>query len=254
MKVVATRIVIAVVALAGWELGSRLTFAGQIYFPPPSVVALTAARMIASGKLERNLAATLARLLGGFLVGAIPAIAVGWWLGVSKFARDVLDPFLAAAHATPKIAIFPLLLVIFGLGEQATIALVALSSFFPLMLNTCEGVRQIDPTYFDVARSCGASKLQTLKRVVFPGSLPLVLTGVRLALTLALLLTIASEILVARTGLGCLVWFSWETLRTNELFVAVATASLIGVVIRSAFDRMLLRFAPWRQVRRGTRL
>jgi len=183
------------------------------------------------------------------VAGAIPAVVVGAWLGVSRRARQIVDPFLAAAHATPKIAIFPLLLLVFGLGEQAMIALVALAAFFPLMINTCEGVRQIDPTYFDVARSCAASPARTVLRVIVPGSLPMVLVGIRLALTMALLLTIASEILTAKTGLGCLVWISWETLRTTDLFVALATASIIGVLIRTTFDRLLGRMAPWREAR-----
>jgi NitT/TauT family transport system permease protein len=249
MKVQAARIAIAVAILSIWEAAGRWTFAGQIFFPPPSAVAAAAVRMVRDGTLERNLAATLARLLAGFVAGAIPAVAIGAWLGVSRRARRVLDPFLAAAHATPKIAVFPLLLLVFGLGEKAMVALVALSAFFPLMLNTCEGVRQIDPTYFDVARSCGASAARTVLRVIIPGSLPMMLVGVRLALTIALLLTIAAEILTAKTGLGCLVWISWETLRTTDLFVALLTASVIGVAIRTTFDRMLGRMAPWREAR-----
>ena len=249
MKIQAARFAIAVALLSAWEAGARLTLSGRLFFPPPSAVAVAAVRMIGDGTLARHLAATLGRLAAGFVAGAIPALLVGAWLGVSRRARQILDPFLAAVHATPKIAIFPLLLLLFGLGEQAIVALVALAAFFPLMLNTCEGVRQIDPTYFDVARSCSASPARTVLRVIVPGSLPMVLVGVRLALTMALLLTIASEILTAKTGLGCLVWISWETLRTTDLFVALATASIIGVLIRTTFDRMLGRMAPWREAR-----
>jgi len=243
VKIQAARVAIAVGILAVWEAAGRWTFAGQIFFPPPSVVALAAVRMIRDGTLPRNLAATLGRLLAGFVAGAIPAVAIGAWLGVSRRARRIIDPFLAAAHATPKIAVFPLLLLVFGLGERAMIALVGLSAFFPLMLNTCEGVRQIDPTYFDVARSCGASTARTVLRVVAPGSAPMMLVGVRLALT------IAAEILTAKNGIGCLVWVSWETLRTADLFVALLTASAIGVAIRTTFDRLLGRLAPWREAR-----
>ena len=249
MKIQAARVAIAVAILAAWEAAGRWTFAGQIYFPPPTAVAVAAARMVRDGTLPRHLAATLGRLLAGFVAGAIPAVAIGAWLGVSRRARRILDPFLAAAHATPKIAIFPLLLLVFGLGERAMIALVGLAAFFPLMLNTCEGVRQIDPTYFDVARSCGASTARTVLRVIVPGSAPMMLVGVRLALTIALLLTIAAEILTAKAGLGCLVWVSWETLRTADLFVALLTASAIGVAIRTTFDRLLGRMAPWREAR-----
>jgi ABC-type nitrate/sulfonate/bicarbonate transport system permease component len=116
MRIHAARIVIAVTILSAWEAAGRWTFAGQLFFPPPTAVAAAAVRMVRDGTLERNLAATLGRLVAGFVAGAIPAVAVGAWLGVSRRARRILDPFLAAAHATPKIAIFPLLLLVFGLG------------------------------------------------------------------------------------------------------------------------------------------
>lgn len=249
MSVRVARLAIALAILGLWEAGGRYTFTGQLFFPPPTRVAAAAVRLIANGTLERHVGATLARLLAGFAIGSVPAVALGTWLGISRRMRQIVDPFLAAAHATPKIAIYPLLLLFFGIGESAMVALVALASFFPLTINTCEGVRHIDPTYFDVARSCGASRVRTLLRVILPASLPMILTGVRLALTLALILTIATEIISARTGLGCLVWISWQTLRTTDLFVALGTASLVGVAIRAGFDRALLRLVPWREGR-----
>lgn len=235
--------------LLGWEIASRRTLAGRLFFPPPTAIAAAAFRMTVSGVLPAHVGATLARVLGGFLIAVVPAILVGGWLGLSRPARELVDPILAAAHATPKIAVFPLLLLVFGLGEKATLALVAVASFFPVAINTAEGVRQIDRTYLDVARSFSASPARTFARVVFPGSLPMILTGVRLALTVALMLTIAAEILVARTGLGCLIWNAWQTLHPEELFVGLAASAAIGLGIRAGFDRSLVRFAAWREDR-----
>ena len=117
----------------------------------------------------------------GLLVG----LAMGAWPGLHR----QLDPLVALVHPIPKIALLPLILVVFGIGETSKIVLAALGSFFPMLINTVAGVRQINPTYFEVARSCGASHAQTFRRVVVPGSLPMVLTGARLAVNFAVILT-----------------------------------------------------------------
>jgi ABC-type nitrate/sulfonate/bicarbonate transport system permease component len=247
MKPAVLRGLLVTGALAAWEAGSRGTLVGRLFFPPPSAIATAAVRMTIAGTLPAHLAATVARVLAGFLIGTVPAVAVGAWLGLSRRARQVLDPILGAAHAIPKIALFPLLLLVVGLGEPPLVALVAVSSFFPLAINTSEGVRQIDRSYLEVARSFSASRVKTLARVVFPGSLPMILTGMRLALTVALMLTIAAEILAARKGLGCLIWNAWQTFRPDELFVGVIASAAVGILIRYAFERSMRRFAAWRE-------
>lgn len=107
------------------------------------------------------------------------------------------------------------------------------------------GVAQLDQVYFEVAKNYGASRWKTFSRILLPGSLPSILSGVRLGLTTALLLTIAVELLSAKQGLGVMIWFSWQTLRVEELFAALIVVALLGIAINSGLRVLFARLAPW---------
>ncbi len=157
---------------------------------------------------------------------------------------------MAAAHPIPKVAIFPLLLIIFGIGESATVAVAALGAFFPLLINAMAGVQEIHPLHFEVAENYGARPLQVFTRVVLPGSLPLVLTGLRLAINTTLLLVIAVEMVGARQGLGALIWFGWETMRTEELYSSLVVIVLLGLGFNLLLLALLRLLIPWQNQRR----
>lgn len=231
-------LVLALGLLVLWEIAARTALRGSLYFPSPREVFAAALALLKSGELGRHWSATVGRLLAGFAIGAPPAVAVGVWLGLSRASRRALDPLLAAAHAVPKIAAYPLFLIAFGLGESSRVAVIAVSTFFPLALNTTAGVRQLSPVYLEVAKNYGASPLRTFWSVVLPGSLPVILTGARIAMTLSLLLTIAVEIIGSHSGLGYLVWMSWETFRVPDLYVALLAASATGIAVRLLFDAL----------------
>ena len=152
---------------------------------------------------------------------------------------------LAAAHPVPKIAILPLIMIIFGVGELSKRIVVAAAAFFPLLVNTMAAVRQIPPIYFEVAANYGATVTKVFTRVVIPGSLPLMLAGVRLALNVALLLTIAVELVAAQEGLGKMVWLAWETLRTENLYAGLAVISALGISFNFVLHRLASRLVPW---------
>lgn len=228
-----------------WEVFAAAGLVNPIFFPPPSTIARTLVRLLAEGRLGPAVAATLGRVLGGFLLGAVPAFLLGLLMGRSDPLRRAVDPLVASLHPIPKIAILPLFMVVFGIGETSRLAMVALASFFPMLLNTVAGVRQISPIYLDVARNFGVGGLRLLSRVVIPGSLPLVLTGIRISLNMAFLITIAVELVAADRGLGSLIWFAWETFRTEELYAAVAVIALLGVGL-SGLVHLAFRFlVPW---------
>ena len=238
---------LALLILGAWQLWAMTLGRGSLFFPSPGAVARAGVSLARSGELPRHWSATVARLLAGFLLGAVPAVMVGVWLGVSQTSRRTLDPFIAALHAVPKIAAYPLFLIVFGLGEKSKVAVIAVSTFFPLAINTTAGVHQVPPVYFEVARNYGASPLRTFWRVVLPGSLPLILTGARIAMTLSLLLTVAVEIVGSKSGLGYLVWLSWETLQVANLYVGLMAAALTGIGVRFLFDGAASILVPWRE-------
>ena len=179
------------------------------------------------------------------MAGGAAGLLLGIALGLSPRLRRILDPLVSGLYALPKLALFPLFLILFGLGESSRIVLVALAAFFPLLINSMAGVRQINPDYFEIARSYGTSPFLLLRRVVFPGSLPSVLSGVRLAVGSALMLTIAVELINAQTGLGALIWKSWQTLQTEILYVALLTAALLGIGSHLLLEFLSRHLTPW---------
>jgi len=237
--------VILVGALTVWEWQVRIGGLSALFFPAPSTIALTLVRLLTSGELATHLSATLSRLFLGFALGGLPGLILGLAMGWSRRLRAIIDPLIAAAHPVPKIAVLPLIMIIFGIGESSKIVVVAVAVFFPMLINTMAGVRQISPIYFEVAENYGAGLFKVFTRVVVPGGLPLVLTGARLALNTALVLTIAVELVAAREGLGEMIWFAWQTLRTEELYASLIVIAALGISLNFLLQRLTARLVPW---------
>jgi len=236
-------VVAAALAIWEWQVGTGSLSA--LFFPAPSAIALTLVRLLTSGELATHLSATLSRLFLGFALGGLPSLILGLTMGWSRRLRAVVDPFIAAAHPVPKIAVLPLIMIIFGIGESSKVVVVAVATFFPMLINTMAGVRQISPIHFEVAQSYGASVFKVFTRVIAPGSLPLVLTGARLALNVALLVTIAVELVAAQEGLGEMIWFAWQTLRTEELYASLIVIAALGIILSLLLQYLTARLVPW---------
>lgn len=228
-----------------WEVSVRMEWLSPLFFPAPSTTFRTLIDSVASGEMATDLRATLTRLLAGILVGGGIGMLTGLMMGWSQRMRTLIDPLVAATHPIPKISILPLVLIIFGIGESSKIVLVAIATFFPMLINTMTGVRGIPPVYFEVAANYKAPPLTVLRRIVIPGSLPMILAGARIALNTALVITIAVELLTAREGLGAAIWLAWETLRTEELYAALVVIAVLGIAFNSLLRFVSRRMAPW---------
>jgi NitT/TauT family transport system permease protein len=238
---------IIIILLGIWELLIYTKIHSGLFFPAPSFIAHTLIKMIIKGELISHLAATLSRLLLGFAVGFVPGLVLGLLMGWSNRIKNMIDPVIASVHPIPKISVLPLIMIFFGIGETSKIVVVAIAAFFPMVINTMEGVRQIPPLYFEVAENYGANSLKMFKKVIIPGSLPLILAGIRLSLNNALLLTIAVELITAHKGLGALIWSAWETLRTEELYVGLVVTAILGIGINALLQRITKLFLPWKE-------
>lgn len=232
--------------LAGWEGAARAALVNALIFPAPTTILATGARLIANGELFADLQATMMRVFIGFAWGATLGLFLGLAMGWSPRLRTVVDPMIAAIHPMPKIAILPLLMLVVGVGESSKILLIALGTFFPMLINSMEGVRQINPIHFEVARNYGASTWKFLTRVIVPGALPSVISGVRLAFNMALLLAIAVELAAGKEGLGARIWLAWQTFRIEELYVALFVIAMIGFGFSFFLRRLNSWLAPWR--------
>jgi NitT/TauT family transport system permease protein len=200
-----------------------------------------------SGRLWPALGMTLFRLSVGVAIGASIGMLLGWSLGINRAMHIALDPIVAALHPLPKLAIFPIVMVILGIGEASKIALVAVTAFFPVLINTLAGVMQIDRAYREAAMNYGASGSTLIRRVILPGSLPMALTGLRLAANGALTVTIAIEMLSAQQGLGTAIWLAWQTLRTEELYATLVVIALLGNAMNWTLGRLTEYLIPWQR-------
>ena len=238
-------VLILIILLAIWEWLARSEIISPLFFPAPSRIGASFLRMLSDGRVTENLAASLDRLGLGFLLGALPGLILGLIMGWSPRFRAIMDPFIAALHPIPKLAIFPLIMIIFGIGELSKILAIAISAFFPVVINSMTGVRELNQVYFEVALNYGASRWKTFTRVVIPGSLPTVLSGMRIGVNTAMVITIAVELLSAQKGLGVLIWFAWITFRIEELYVSLFVTAALGIVINILLHYVTRMLVPW---------
>ena len=228
-----------------WEILSGLKLISTLFFPAPSTILVTFWEMLVGGKIIPNLAVSLGRVVVGVVVGLVPGVILGLAMGWSKRVREIFDPFIAATNPIPKLAIFPLIMIIFGIGESSKIVAIAITTFFPMLINSMAGVRQLNPVFFEVAQNYGATRWKTFTRVVLPGSMPMIVAGFRISFSLAFIITIAVELLTANTGLGVLIWFSWETLQTENLYATLLVISVVGYLINYGLAKLSYYLTPW---------
>lgn len=231
--------------LAVWEISVRAGLVDRRFIAAPSIILIALWDMLVSGELMRHLGASLGRIAAGFAIGVVPAVLLGLWMGISRPVRAVVDPLIAAVYPIPKIAVLPLLMVFFGIGEGSKIAVVAISAFFPVIINTYAGVANVDRIYLDVARSFGAGRALVFRRVVFPGALPVIFAGIRLALGVCLIVIVSAEFVAARSGIGFLIWSSWETLLIDKMFVGLLVIAVIGTLVNILLREIQARAIPW---------
>jgi NitT/TauT family transport system permease protein len=240
-------VLLALLGLAAWEAAARAGAISTLFYPAPSTIAGSLARFVESGDLAANLGASLTRIGLGFACGGGIGLLLGLLMGWSRRLHLALDPLVAAAHPVPRLAMLPLILLLFGIGETSRIIVVSISCFFPMLINAAAGVRQIEALFFDVARNFGARPHQVLAHVVLPGSLPSVMAGSRLSLISALKTTLGIELITSERGLGHMIWFAWETFRTADLYAALFVIAALGIGMNVALKRLVAWSQPGRR-------
>jgi NitT/TauT family transport system permease protein len=237
--------VVVVLLLGAWETGVRSGGISALLTPAPSTILQELATLLGNGVMLTNLGATLLRLTLGLLLGAGVGIALGLAMGWWPVVRRAIDPLVAAIHPIPKIALFPILIVLLGIGEESKIAAIAIGAFFPSLINTMAGVRGISPVQLDLARNYGAGTRAMFFRILLPGSLPMVLTGLRISANVAFLSAIGVEMISAHVGLGSLLWLSWQVFRIEQLYATLIVVALVGVGLALVIRTLTHRMAPW---------
>lgn len=238
---------VPVLLLVTWEVLARYGWIEPHLLPAPSKVALTAYKLTVSGTLLHDLSVSLLRAAIGFAIGGGIGFALGTLVGFSRIAEAFIDRSVQMVRAIPFLAVLPLVIVWLGVGEGQKIFLVALGVAFPIYVNTTLGIRQVDPKLIELGRVQGLSTWELITRIILPGALPSILTGVRFSLATAWLALVVAETIGAQAGLGFLALDAREFLRTDVIVLTVIIYALIGVVADSLarlLERRLLQWHP----------
>src|ERR1700676_2057236 len=229
-----------------WQILVGLGFGDRRFIPTPSDIAARFWQLTLSGELAVNTLATLWRIAAGYVIGAVPAVAVGLFMAMFRPVRIFFDPLIAALFPIPKVALMPLFLLAFGFGDASKIALVAVGVFFPVIVNTYAGAANIEKIYWDVSRNYGASLWVMFTRIVFFGALPMIFAGLRIALAVSFIVLVAAEFVATKAGIGYLIWNSWELLQVDVMFVGIVTIGILGLITSVVFQEVERLAIPWK--------
>jgi ABC-type nitrate/sulfonate/bicarbonate transport system permease component len=230
-----------------WQLAASRAWIETRFFPAPLVIVRAGVAMTRSGELPANVALTLARIGVGFVLGAVPGVVLGLAIGLFRTVRAALQPIVDATFPVPKIALLPLFILIFGLGEASKYAVVAVSVVYLVLINTAAGVRGIDRVYLDVAHNVGASRRTLFVAVALPAAMPMIVTGLRLGIGVALLVIVSAEFVGARSGLGYLIWSAWQEFQVERMYVGLLAVAVLGVFSALLMNLVEYLLMPWRR-------
>jgi NitT/TauT family transport system permease protein len=233
--------------LALWQLLVQTGKLSELFLPAPLAVLASMWDMTRSGQLPWAVLVSLNRVVQGFVYGAAVGVVLGLLAGAVRWIEDVLDPWVAAVYPIPKSALFPLFLLWFGLGDASKIATIAIGVLFLVLVNTITGVKSINPVLLKAARDLGATQLQVFTKVILPGALPNIFTGLRLGAGMALILVFITEIEATKAGLGFLLWEAFQLLDTTKVFAGVVTFGLLGVATTWLLQWLERVGCPWLQ-------
>lgn len=231
--------------LLAWQVGSQSGLLSEKVLPAPSVIAAAGLEVYRSGALAAALAVSGQRVLLGFALGAFLGVVCGTVAGLGRFGEYLLDPPLQMLRTVPLFGLIPLFIIWFGIGEEPKIYLIALGVAFPLYLNTCSGIRQLDPRLLELGRVLRLTRRERLRRLVLPGALPHILVGLRQSLGVAWLSLIVAEQINAGQGLGYIVNNAREFLRTDIVIFGLLVYGLLGLVTDSIVRWFELRALRW---------
>lgn len=232
-----------------WQLGVILDGFDRRFFPAPADVVTALDKAIGTGVLQQATLVSAYRLAVGFVIGALAGLLMGFALGRIRRLNVALDPIISALYTVPKLAMLPILLLVFGLSDLPILVLIAASVFFIVVISTAASVTTVQQGYLEPARCFGATRTQTLRHVILPASLPAVFVSLRLAAGNAVLVLIGIEFVQGSQGLGWMIWNSWQLFDVGRMYVGVVLVAVFGVLFQALITGIGRLLTPW--TRRG---
>lgn len=238
------RLLSVVFVIGAWEVLGRQV--DPLFMSFPSAIAVSAARLIASGELMVALASSLQSLILAFVIASFAGISLGLLIGRYRTVEAATDWLVNALYATPLVAIIPLVILWFGLGNGAKLFIVTILAVFPILINTIAGVRNVPPQFIELGNSFAANEREIFAKIILPSALPYMMTGLRLGIGRAIIGMVVAEFFTAITGLGALIVKYGNQYDTATMFVPIFVLMLLGVALSIAVRRAEQWIAPWR--------
>lgn len=229
-----------------WEICARIGLLDQRFFPAPSTIFYHLFAVSPEEGIVTDVAYSVYRIFVGYFIGCSLGMMLGVGMGLSHTLRMIFYPLIIVTYPIPKIAILPLIMLIFGIGDLSKIVVVAIGSFFLVLMNTLHGVDSLAQIYHDVAKVYKVNRRNFILKIVIPGSLPSIFTGLKLAIGYSLVIVVAAEFSGADKGIGYLIWQSWETFSIKSMYAGIFVIGVLGFVFSYTLDVLERRLVPWK--------
>jgi len=229
-----------------WSFLTFLNFIPSFILPTPYVVIISFFELLVNGELFIHMFSTIIRITIGFLIASAIAIPIGIGIGWSKEIEALLNSVIQILRPIPPIAWIPFALLWFGIGLESEVFIIFIGAFFPILLNTIDGVKGVEKVFIETAYTLGADERQILSNVVLQASLPSIFTGLKIGIGVGFMSTIAAEMIAAKSGLGYLIMKAMRLIDTGDVIVGMLTIGVIGFVINYLFKKAEDRYILWR--------
>ena len=237
---------LTIVILAVWQVFFHMGWIKPIILPPPSQVAMTFWDLLKSGAMVRHIGISVLRVLEGFGIAAVLGLGLGVAIGLSRTLDRLTDLIIQVIKPIPPIAWIPLAILWFGIGEKSKVYIIFLGAFFPIIINTIDGIRQTDHKFVEVARLLAVPRIKFVRQVVLPGALPAIMTGLRVGLMVAWMCVVAAELIAASSGIGYLIMDARQLSQSDVVLVGMITIGIIGKLMDSLIRWIEKRLISWK--------
>ena len=235
-----------------WEMTTvQLGLFPKSLVPSPGEVGISIYELLRDDILQNHISASLVRVIKGFLIATILGLSLGIWMGLSKTVDKFLGRFLDALRQIPSMAWIPLIILWFGIGETSKVVIIAKTAFFPILLNTIQGIRSTQKEHIELARMFELDNTKVLTHVIFPSALPNIFVGLRLALGFSWMVVVAAEQIAAKSGVGYMIEVGRELARPEVIIVGMVVIGIIGVIMDFGLRRLELYSLKWRRTFEG---
>lgn len=224
-----------VVLLAGWQALADARLLPRAFFPGPDLTWRALQRGLASGDMLQDTFTTLRRLALGWALASVIGVGLGAIVGTSAWARAWVAPMFEALRPLPASAIAPVVMLLLGLTDAMILTLIAFGALWPMLLTTVHGFSSIHPRRLEVAQSLGLSRVELIWKIALPGALPDIMSGLRLGLTIALILVVVGEMITVQGGLGSSILLAARAFNAPGIFAGIAVLGVIGLVTNAVF-------------------